>query len=95
MGSTCCAWAPRAALFLFPRCCLKLVIISVQVLAGLMLPSAIIFVLLLLNDDALLGDQWVNKTWNNRVNWTIVVILCEYHWPWQCRSFSPNCFHEI
>lgn len=60
-----------------------------------MLPSAIIFLLLLLNDDALLGDQRVNKTWNNRVNWTIVVILFECHWPWQCRSFSPNCFHEI
>jgi Mn2+/Fe2+ NRAMP family transporter len=45
------------------------------VLAGLMLPSAIIFLQLLLNDREVLGDRFANRPWNNIVNWTIVVLL--------------------
>jgi Mn2+/Fe2+ NRAMP family transporter len=64
-----------AAIVLIPRVPLQLVIISVQVFAGLILPSAIIFLQLLLNDHALLGDRWVNRPWNNWINWTIIVVL--------------------
>jgi Mn2+/Fe2+ NRAMP family transporter len=64
-----------AGIVLIPRLPLQLVIISVQVLAGLMLPSAIIFLQLLLNDRQLLGKDLANKAWNNWVNWTIVVLL--------------------
>ena len=64
-----------AAIVLIPHVPLQLVIISVQVFAGLILPSAIIFLQLLLNDHALLGDRWVNRPWNNWVNWTIIVVL--------------------
>jgi Mn2+/Fe2+ NRAMP family transporter len=64
-----------AAIVLIPHVPLQLVIISVQVFAGLILPSAIIFLQLLLNDHALLGDRWVNRSWNNWINWTIIVVL--------------------
>lgn len=64
-----------AAIVLVPNVPLQLVIISVQVFAGLILPSAIIFLQLLLNDHALLGDQWVNRPWNNWINWAIIVAL--------------------
>jgi Mn2+/Fe2+ NRAMP family transporter len=64
-----------AGIVLIPKMPLQLVILGVQVLAGIMLPSAIIFLQLLLNDHALLGDKWVNKPWNNAVNWTIIVVL--------------------
>jgi Mn2+/Fe2+ NRAMP family transporter len=64
-----------AAVVLIPRAPLQLIILSVQVLAGLMLPSAIIFLQLLLSDRELLGERFVNRTWNNVVNWTIVVLL--------------------
>lgn len=64
-----------AALVLIPRLPLQLVIVGVQVLAGLMLPSAIIFLQLLLNDRELLGSRFANKTWNNWVNWIIIVLL--------------------
>ena len=64
-----------AAVVLIPRAPLQLIILSVQVLAGLMLPSAIIFLQLLLSDRELLGDRFVNRSWNNIVNWTIVVLL--------------------
>ena len=67
--------AAAAGIVLIPRMPLQLVIISVQVFAGLILPSAIIFLQLLLNDHALLGDEWVNRTWNNWINWTIIVVL--------------------
>jgi Mn2+/Fe2+ NRAMP family transporter len=81
-----------AGIVLIPAMPLQLVIVSVQVLAGLMLPSAIIFLQLLLNDHALLGDQWVNKTWNNRVNWTIVVILFALSLALAVQVFFPGLF---
>ena len=67
--------ALAAGLVLIPRAPLQLIIVSVQVLAGVMLPSAIIFLQLLLNDRALLGSEWANKPWNNAVNWTIISVL--------------------
>ena len=64
-----------AAIVLIPHVPLQLVIISVQVFAGLILPSAIIFLQLLLIDRELLGDRWVNRPWNNVINWTIIGVL--------------------
>ncbi len=64
-----------AGLVLIPRAPLQLIILSVQVLAGIMLPSAIIFLQLLLNDKEMLGERFANKPWNNIVNWTIIVVL--------------------
>jgi Mn2+/Fe2+ NRAMP family transporter len=66
--------AAAAGVVLIPRAPLQLIILSVQVLAGLMLPSAIIFLQLLLNDKELLGEH-ANKRWNNIVNWTTIVVL--------------------
>jgi Mn2+/Fe2+ NRAMP family transporter len=63
------------AIVLIPGAPLQLIILSVQVLAGVMLPSAIIFLQLLLNDKELLGDRYINKPWNNWVNWTIIFVL--------------------
>jgi Mn2+/Fe2+ NRAMP family transporter len=64
-----------AAIVLIPRAPLQLIILGVQVLAGIMLPSAIIFLQLLLNDKEVLGEKFVNKPWNNWVNWTIIIVL--------------------
>jgi Mn2+/Fe2+ NRAMP family transporter len=69
-----CVFA-AAGIVLIPRAPLQLIILSVQVLAGLMLPSAIIFLQLLLNDKQVLGERFANKPWNNFVNWTIVILL--------------------
>ena len=67
--------AVAAAIVLVPRAPLQLIILSVQVLAGVMLPSAIIFLQLLLNDRVLLGDEFLNRNWNNWINWTIIVVF--------------------
>ena len=67
--------ALAAGLVLIPRAPLQLIIVSVQVLAGIMLPSAIVFLQLLLNDKELLGERFANRPWNNAVNWTIIAVL--------------------
>jgi Mn2+/Fe2+ NRAMP family transporter len=69
-----------------------LVIISVQVFAGLILPSAIIFLQLLLNDRELLGDRWVNRPWNNCINWTIIVVLFALSLLLAAQVIVPNLF---
>jgi Mn2+/Fe2+ NRAMP family transporter len=46
----------------------------VQVLAGILLPSAIVFLVLLCNDKVILGP-WVNRTWQNAISFTIIGVL--------------------
>lgn len=64
-----------AGLVLIPKAPLQLIIMTVQVLAGIMLPSSMIFLQLLLNDRELLGNEFVNRPWNNWINWTIIIGL--------------------
>jgi Mn2+/Fe2+ NRAMP family transporter len=82
-----------AAIVLIPHVPLQLVIISVQVFAGLILPSAIIFLQLLLNDHELLGERWVNRPWNNVINWTIIVILFALSLLLAAQVMLPNLFN--
>jgi Mn2+/Fe2+ NRAMP family transporter len=67
--------AAAAGLVLIPGAPLQTIIIGVQVLAGVMLPSAIIFLQLLLNDHELLGNEFTNRPWNNVINWTVIAVL--------------------
>jgi len=83
-----------AAIVLIPHVPLQLVIISVQVFAGLILPSAIIFLQLLLNDQELLGDRWVNRSWNNYINWTIIVVLFALSLLLAAQVILPNLFQR-
>jgi Mn2+/Fe2+ NRAMP family transporter len=82
-----------AAIVLIPHVPLQLVIISVQVFAGLILPSAIIFLQLLLNDHELLGERWVNRPWNNYINWTIIVVLFALSLLLAAQVMLPNLFN--
>lgn len=79
-----------AALVLIPRAPLQVIIIGVQVLAGVILPSALIFLQLLLNDHELLGDEYVNKPWNNVVNWAIIIILFALSLVLAVQVVAPN-----
>jgi len=81
-----------AAIVLIPRAPLQLIILGVQVLAGIMLPSAIIFLQLLLNDKEMLGEQFVNKRWNNWVNWTIITVLFILSLILAAQVAAPNLF---
>jgi Mn2+/Fe2+ NRAMP family transporter len=66
----------------------------VQVLAGVMLPSAIIFLQLLLNDRELLGDDLVNKTWNNWINWIIIGIFFVLSLVLAAQVIAPELFPQ-
>lgn len=80
-----------AAIVLIPRAPLQLIILGVQVLAGVMLPSAIIFLQLLLNDKELLG-VYANKPWNNAVNWTIISVLFALSLVLAAQVAAPSLF---
>jgi Mn2+/Fe2+ NRAMP family transporter len=67
--------AAAAGVTLIPGAPLQTIILSVQVLAGVMLPAAIVFLQLLLNDRELLGARFANHPWNNWVNWTVIAVL--------------------
>lgn len=66
--------ALAAAVVLIPGAPLGLITTGAQALAGLLLPSASVFLLLLCNDPEVLGP-WVNRRWLNWVAGLIVGIL--------------------
>ena len=68
--------ALAAGVVLIPGAPLGLITTSVQALAGVLLPSASVFLVLLCNDRAVLGP-WVNPTWLNILASAIVGVLVE------------------
>jgi NRAMP (natural resistance-associated macrophage protein)-like metal ion transporter len=65
-----------AALVLVPHLPLGILNLAVQVLAGILLPSALGFLVLLCNDSELLGP-WVNTPWVNTIATLIVALLLQ------------------
>jgi NRAMP (natural resistance-associated macrophage protein)-like metal ion transporter len=63
-----------AGLVLIPGAPLGLITTTVQALAGLLLPLATVFLLLLCNDPDVLGP-WVNRPWLNVVATAIIAVL--------------------
>jgi NRAMP (natural resistance-associated macrophage protein)-like metal ion transporter len=66
--------AGAAAIVLIPGAPLGVITLSVQALAGVLLPSASVFLLLLCNDREVLGP-WRNATWLNVLAIVIVGVL--------------------
>ena len=66
--------ALAAGIVLIPRAPLGLITTSVQALAGVLLPSASVFLLLLCNDREVLGP-WANPRWLNVVAGIIISVL--------------------
>jgi Mn2+/Fe2+ NRAMP family transporter len=66
--------AAAAAIVLIPGSPLGLLTLAVQVLAGVLLPSATVFLLLLCNDKPVLGP-WVNPRWLNYFTGGIIAAL--------------------
>ena len=63
-----------AAIVLIPGAPLGVITLAVQALAGVLLPSASVFLLLLCNDREVLGP-WCNRPWLNALASVIVAIL--------------------
>ena len=68
--------AVAAGIVLIPHAPLGLITTSVQALAGVLLPSATVFLLLLCNDREVLGP-WRNPPWLNAIASVIVGVLVE------------------
>ena len=66
--------AGAAAIVLIPGAPLGLITLAVQALAGVLLPSATVFLLLLCNDREVLGP-WCNRPWLNALASVIVAVL--------------------
>jgi len=66
--------ALAGTIVLLPGAPLGLITVSVQALAGILLPSATVFLLLLCNDKAVLGP-WVNRPWLNCLATVILSVL--------------------
>ena len=66
--------AAAAGIVLIPGAPLGVITTAVQALAGVLLPSASVFLLLLCNDRAVLGP-WVNRGWLNVLATFIVGVL--------------------
>ncbi|GAC1339685.1 MAG: divalent metal cation transporter [Acetobacteraceae bacterium] len=66
--------ALAAGLVLLPGAPLGLITEAVQTLAGVLLPSATVFLLLLCNDKAVLGP-WVNGRWTNLFTGAVIAML--------------------
>ncbi|HUN32799.1 MAG TPA: NRAMP family divalent metal transporter [Trebonia sp.] len=66
--------AAAAGIVLIPGAPLGLITTGVQALAGILLPSASVFLLLLCNDREVLGP-WLNPRWLNIVATVIVAVL--------------------
>ena len=73
-GSYSALVAVAAAIVLIPGAPLGVITLAVQALAGVLLPSASVFLLLLCNDKQVLGP-WVNKPWLNAVATVILGVL--------------------
>jgi Natural resistance-associated macrophage protein len=72
--SYCGLIAGSAALVLIPGAPLGLITEAVQTLAGVLLPSATVFLLLLCNDPAVLGP-WINGRWTNLFTRAVIAVL--------------------
>ena len=66
--------AVAGGIVLIPHAPLGLITVAVQALAGVLLPSASVFLLLLCNDPEVLGP-WVNRPWLNGLAMLIIGVL--------------------
>ena len=62
------------AIVLIPGAPLVTITMFVQVVAVTLLPAALVFLLLLLNDESCMGKH-TNTRWQNIANWSIVIIV--------------------
>ncbi|HEV8020669.1 MAG TPA: divalent metal cation transporter, partial [Candidatus Lustribacter sp.] len=85
--------AAAAALVLIPGAPLGLLTNAVQVLAGILLPSAAVFLLLLSNDKAVLGP-WVNTARVNIITGIVIAVLVVLSVVLTCSTLFPN-FGEV
>lgn len=76
---------------LWPGAPLVLITLFVQVTATTLLPAALVFLILMLNNEELMGE-YKNNTWQNMVNIFIVIALIILSTGYALSALFPNLF---
>jgi Mn2+/Fe2+ NRAMP family transporter len=77
---------------LIPKAPLVLITLFVQVIATTLLPAALVFLILLLNDKKTMG-KYTNTRWQNVANVTIVVAVIVTSTLYGISAVFPDLFH--
>ena len=77
---------------LIPGAPLVLITLFVQVVAVTLLPAALVFLILLLNDKETMGDR-TNTWWENVLNGSIVVVIIVLSTLYGINTLFPNMFN--
>ncbi len=81
------------AVVLIPNAPLITITMFVQVVAVTLLPSALVFLILILNDPSFMGE-YVNTRWQNLANWSIVVFVTLVSTLFAVSTLFPNWFRS-
>jgi Mn2+/Fe2+ NRAMP family transporter len=76
---------------LIPRAPLVLITLFVQVIATTLLPAALVFLILLLNDQKTMG-KYINTLWQNIANISIVSVIIVLSTMYGVSTLFPNMF---
>jgi Mn2+/Fe2+ NRAMP family transporter len=79
---------------LIPKAPLIEITMFVQVVAVTLLPAALTFLILLLNDKPLMGE-YVNTRWQNIANWSITIFVIIMSTLFGISVLFPNLFTKI
>jgi Mn2+/Fe2+ NRAMP family transporter len=82
------------AVVLIPGAPLITITMFVQVVAVTLLPSALVFLILILNSESFMGDQ-VNTRTQNIVNWTIVIFVTVMSTLFAASTLFPNWLSTV
>jgi Mn2+/Fe2+ NRAMP family transporter len=82
------------AVVLIPDAPLITITMFVQVVAVTLLPSLLVFLILLLNDSSFMG-QHVNTRWQNIVNWSIVLFVIAMSTLFAVSTLFPDWFGVV
>jgi NRAMP (natural resistance-associated macrophage protein)-like metal ion transporter len=83
--------ASAGAIVLIPGAPLITITMFVQVVAVTLLPSALVFLILILNDPQFMGEH-VNTRWQNLANWSIVVFVTVMSTLFAVSTLFPRLF---
>ncbi len=85
--------ATAGAVVLIPGAPLITITMFVQVVAVTLLPAALVFLILLLNDKELMGDH-VNTRWQNATNWTVILLVITMSTAYAISILFPKLFNR-
>lgn len=88
------ALAVAASITLIPNAPLGYLNLTVQVIATIFMPAAMLFLLMLLNDRGIMGDM-VNKRWQNAVGFSIIGFLILMNALYGLSVALPSVFNHL